>query len=139
MAGKKPDQIKTGQHIIVAGLFIQLAFFGIFMLATVIFHIRIQKVPTAKSADLYLPWMRHIRVIYAASVLIMIRSIMRVIEYIAGNTGYILRHEAFLYVFDGCLMLAVVVLYNIVHPSEITVSYRQRITAARDDMVLEDK
>lgn len=38
------------------------------------------------------------------SVLIFIRSIVRLIEYLQGNDGYIISHEAFLYTLDGLLM-----------------------------------
>lgn len=139
MAGKKPDQITSGQHIIVAGLLIQIGFFGVFMITTAIFHIRIRKVPSVKSTDPSIPWLKHMRVLYAASTLIMIRSVMRVIEYVQGNDGYILRHEGFLYVFDGCLMLAVMVLYNVIHPSELTELNRGRVWAADHGMALGGK
>lgn len=49
----------------------------------------------------------------------MTRSVFRLIEYAMGNDGYLLRHEEFLYVFDGVLMLAAMTLYNIVHPSSL--------------------
>lgn len=125
MAGKKADQIKSGQNIIVGGLVIQIIFFGVFIITSTIFHVRIRKAPMMRSADPNVPWIKHMRVLYAASFLIMIRSIVRVIEYVQGNDGVILRREVFLYVFDGCLMLGVLVLYNIIHPSETTASYMQ--------------
>ena len=49
----------------------------------------------------------------------MIRSILRVIEYIQGNDGYILGHEAFLYIFDTLSMVVTMILFNIWHPSKI--------------------
>lgn len=80
--------------------------------------------------------MRYTRVLYAASTIIMIRSIVRVIEYIRGNSGYLLRNEALLYVFDGCLMLAVLVLYNVIHPSTLTAFHKGGIFAEKDCMDL---
>ena len=38
------------------------------------------------------------------SVLIFIRSIVRLIEYLQGNDGFVISHEAFLYTLDGLLM-----------------------------------
>ena len=136
MAGKKPDQVKSGQNIIVGGLVIQIIFFGVFIITSTVFHVRIRKAPTVRSADLSVPWIKHMRVLYAASFLIMIRSIMRVIEYVQGNDGVILRNEVFLYIFDGCLMLGVLVLYNIIHPSELTASYMQSRSATDRDVDL---
>ena len=58
-------------------------------------------------------------VLYVTSGLIMVRNIVRVIEYAQGNGGYLLGHEFVLYVFDAVLMLAVMAILNIWHPSEI--------------------
>jgi hypothetical protein len=44
-----------------------------------------------------------------------------------GNDGYLLRHEAFLYVFDGVLMLAAMILYNVVHPSSLVPNKRTSV------------
>ena len=49
----------------------------------------------------------------------MLRSIIRAVEYVQGNAGCTMSHEVFLYIFDGILMLGVMVLLNVVHPSEI--------------------
>ena len=70
--------------------------------------------------------------LYAASGLIMFRSIFRVVEYVQGNNGYLLRHEYFLYIFDAVLMLVVMVLFNFIHPSEVTDIYKRRGGAAAD-------
>jgi hypothetical protein len=73
-----------------------------------------------------LPWKRHLYNLYIASTLIIVRSVFRVIEYLQGNSGYLLSHEVFLYLFDALLMLAVMVLFLGVHPSEITELYQKR-------------
>jgi len=49
----------------------------------------------------------------------MVRSIMRVVEFVQGNTGYVFSHEWFLYVFDALLMLGVMGLFCWIHPGEI--------------------
>lgn len=49
----------------------------------------------------------------------MVRSIFRVVEYLQGFNGYILKHEAFLYIFDASLMLLVMVIFVMIHPSEV--------------------
>ena len=51
--------------------------------------------------------------LYAASGLILVRSIFRVVEYLQGNKGYLISHEIFLYIFDTVLMAAVMVLFAI--------------------------
>ena len=119
MAGGSVSSVATGSHIVVAGVGVQIAFFGLFMLVAFIFDSRIRHHPTPKSQSSALPWQKHMYALYAASVLIMIRSIFRVVEYVQGNNGYLMRHEWFLYIFDALLMFTVLVIYNFVHLSEI--------------------
>ncbi|KAK0644835.1 Protein RTA1 [Lasiodiplodia hormozganensis] len=110
----------TGEKIVIFGLFVQLLFFGFFMFVSTLFYMRMQKEPTGRSMDPNIEWRKHFFVLMAASLFVFVRSVFRVIEYISGNNGYLLKHEVFLYIFDACLMLAVMVLFNIAHPSEIT-------------------
>ncbi|KAF2108842.1 RTA1 like protein-domain-containing protein [Lophiotrema nucula] len=148
----------TGEKLIIAGLFIQLFWFGFFILVAGVFHFRLtrndpSKLPTSfalgrsrntsirrltgssmapmspsnsLSID-ELPWRRHIYALYIASVLIMVRSVFRVIEYLMGNNGYLLKHEVFLYIFDATLMFFVMALFNWIHPSQVTDSYKMRL------------
>lgn len=120
MASGSESGMHTGEKVVVAGLFIQLAFFGFFMFVGSLFYTRINRQPMSKSVDDSMPWRKHFWVLMSVSMLIFVRSVFRVIEYLMGNNGYLLRHEVFLYIFDAVLMLAVMVLFNVVHPSEIT-------------------
>ncbi|GKZ25824.1 hypothetical protein AbraIFM66951_000776 [Aspergillus brasiliensis] len=108
----------VGADVVVAGLFIQIVFFGLFIITATVFLWRMQRnTSAARLAIPGLPWRKHLVVMYVACLLIMARSVFRVIEYIEGNNGYLLRHEVFLYVFDGVLMFLQMVLFNSCHPS----------------------
>jgi hypothetical protein len=141
------DLLHAGEKVIIVGLFLQLAFFGFFCVVAGLFHFRLNKerrtsytgsghsrarsnssnTPMASSDGIsHLPWERHMYTLYTASGLIMFRSIFRVIEYVQGNNGYLLRHEIFLYIFDALLMFIVMVLFNVVHPAEVTDLHQQR-------------
>ncbi|CAM1502569.1 Fc.00g073450.m01.CDS01, partial [Cosmosporella sp. VM-42] len=86
LSGAKTKQDRDqGQLIIIIGLAIQLVFFGFFIIATSIFHWRIRKTPTNKSFNAGVHWEKLLYVLYGASVLIMVRSIFRVAEYILGE------------------------------------------------------
>lgn len=117
MASGDIDSMHTGEKVVIGGLLIQIVVFSFFVISSAIFHIRLLRSPTPRSHDT--PWRKHLSALYAASALVLVRSILRAIEYIQGNDGYILRHEPFLYVFDALLMLAVMVIFNVIHPSEI--------------------
>ena len=114
---KNPSSVTTGQDIILAGLFIQIIGFGLFIIVALLFNKRIRAHPTRQSTDR--PWQKHLLVLYFVSLLIMIRSVIRVVEYIQGNDGFILSHEAFLYIFDGAVMLIAIGTFNVFHPSEL--------------------
>lgn len=119
MAGKTASKVKLGQNVVVIGLLVQIFFFGFFMIVSIVFNMRMNKFPTGQSMSPSIPWRKHMHVLYAASMLILVRSLFRVIEFVQGNSGYLLHHEIFLYIFDAFLMLVVMVLFDIVHPSEI--------------------
>lgn len=90
--------MKTGEKLIIVGLFVQLAFFGFFVTVAGLFHARLQRYgPASTSVDLgALPWKRHLLALYGSSALIFVQSVFRVIKYLMGNAGYLLRHEVFL-------------------------------------------
>lgn len=111
--------MKNGEKIIIVGLFVQLAFFGFFVFVAFSFDMKLKKFPIPRSHASDIPWRKHLNVLYGTSALIMVRSIFRVIEYIQGNSGYLLKHEAYLYIFDACLMFLTMVIFNLAHPSEI--------------------
>ncbi|KAM5353825.1 hypothetical protein ACJ41O_000475 [Fusarium nematophilum] len=108
-----------GQAIIIGGLIVQLLFFGGFMIVAVVFHRRILRDPTDASLKVQSPWKKLLVVLYAASLLIMVRSVFRVIEYIMGEDGELMAKEAYLYIFDATLMFIVAASFNWFHPSAI--------------------
>ncbi|KAM0354935.1 hypothetical protein ACHAPU_000774 [Fusarium lateritium] len=113
------EALDGGAKVIIGGLFVQLLFFGVFVIVAVSFHRALVLKPTPLSrADM--PWRKHMYVLYAASLLIMVRSLFRAIEYLQGFDGYLLHHELYLYIFDAVLMLLVMILFNWFHPAEIT-------------------
>jgi hypothetical protein len=109
----------TGEHIIIGGLFVQIIFFGLFMISALVFQSRIMSNPTGRSIELSSLWRRHLTALYIVSVLILVRSIVRVVEYLQGYDGYLMKQEVFIYVFDGLLMLVAMLVLQYIHPSEI--------------------
>lgn len=97
----------------------QIIFFCFFVCSALTFQRRLSKSPTEQSEAGYIPWRKHMNALYAASVLILIRSVFRVAEYAEGNDGALLRTEVYLYVFDAVLMFLVMVTFAVIHPSEI--------------------
>ena len=110
----------SGKYIIVGGLILQLLFFGLFVAVSAIFNHRIRRQPLPRSMpDNGIHWRTHMHILYIVSVLIMIRSLFRLVEFLQGYAGYLLSHEVYLFIFDAALMFIVVVAFNLKHPSAV--------------------
>ena len=137
MTGKTMTAVRNGQHVVIGGLVLQIIFFGFFVAVATVFHLRINRVPTARSASSSVPWQRHIHALYYASGLTMLRSIFKVVGYGQGNAEYLISHEVFLYIFDTILLFGVIFLLNVVHPGEIY-ALRRGGTVSRGRLELYD-
>ncbi|KAI3391138.1 hypothetical protein diail_7905 [Diaporthe ilicicola] len=116
---KTADDVKRGENIILGGLGIQILFFGFFMIAILVFHWRIRSNPTRQALALGQSWQTFVWILYATSILIMVRSMFRVAEYVQGREGSLQSTEAYIYIFDATLMFIVTALLNWYHPSRI--------------------
>ena len=111
--GDNPSKtFKLGQDVILAGLWIQIVMFGVFLAVIGVFHRRCRKGRVGKEdTDVNVAWERIILMLEGVSVLILARNIVRVVEYIQGHNGYLLVHEWALYVFDASLMATVMAVF----------------------------
>lgn len=136
MASGTASAMTTGENIIIIGLVVQILFFSCFVVTAGVFHYKLWRQPTTKSLGLSSMWQKSLLSLYAGSLLIWIRCIFRLIEYAQGNDGFLISHEAFLYVFDATLMIGVMVLFAVVHPREINDQLRSagRMKLGEDDL-----
>jgi RTA1 like protein len=116
-AGGTLQLLHLGGDLIVVGLFFQIFMFGFFIITATMFDVRYTRYGAKEITSI--PWRSHLVVLYSCSGIILVRSIFRVIEYLMGNDGWIVRHEIMLYVFDALLMLSVVLLIYIKHPGSL--------------------
>ncbi|KAI7687277.1 hypothetical protein KC353_g20348, partial [Hortaea werneckii] len=68
------DTINTGESVVVGGLFVQIIFFGLFVISASIFHVRVSRMPTQRCYDLPF-WKPQMYALYAVSIAIFVRSI----------------------------------------------------------------
>ncbi|KAL8671608.1 MAG: hypothetical protein Q9168_003898 [Polycauliona sp. 1 TL-2023] len=120
MASHDSEKVKLGQNIILGGLFLQIIIFGLFVVASVVFHLRVRKhrPREAYSGD-DVKWQKMLAVLYAVSAIILVRNIFRVVEYIGGNNGPLLRVEWPTYVFDALLMATTMSVWFAGYPTMI--------------------
>ncbi|KAL5363842.1 RTA1-domain-containing protein [Aspergillus floccosus] len=112
-----------GNDIIIGGLLVQIVFFGLFIIVSAIFHVRMVKWPTPRAVEVNVPWQRLLFVLYVANTFILLRSLFRVVEYVQGTEGPLQANECWLYIFDGLLMFLMMLLLVVYHPSRIIISY----------------
>ncbi|KAK0373304.1 RTA1 [Colletotrichum limetticola] len=124
-----------GEKIIIVGLLVQIVVFGFFIITTILFHHRISRKPTSVAIEGIVPWRRYLWVLYITSLIILVRSVFRVIEYLQGNRGYLISHEIFLYIFDTVLMVAVMAIFLVwyVEDLEQKVTRKDRDTLGSSD------
>ncbi|KAJ5629390.1 RTA1 domain protein [Penicillium herquei] len=102
-----------GSKILMVGLFVQLLSFGLFLSTAVVFEVRLRKLMLFREAT---SWRTLLYLLFAASALIIIRCIYRMMEAGQGSTGYFATHEAFIYCFDMLPMLTVQTAFHFCPP-----------------------
>ncbi|EED22449.1 conserved hypothetical protein [Talaromyces stipitatus ATCC 10500] len=134
MASSDASQAQMGSHIVLAGLLLQIIIFGFFVVVALVFHLRMCATPTYQAHNPSLPWKKSLYVLYITCTFIMIRSIVRVAEFVEGFEGTIILHEVYLYVFDAVPMAGVMFIYCIWYPSH----YSRQAPKAILDREIED-
>lgn len=127
LASEDRKKVKLGEKIVIAGLFVQLVFFGFFIVVAFLFHRRMRAAPTMKARDQKIRWQLYLVTLYVTSALILVRSVFRVVEYLQGSDGALLRKEVYVYIFDASLMFIVVAWMNVFHPGEIGLLLREEM------------
>lgn len=87
------EDMKNGEHIIVGGISVQI-FFCFFLIKTSAFDLKLRRYPIPRCHDSTIPWRKHLKILYATSSLIMIRSVLRLAEIFSAAMGiyYIRRY-----------------------------------------------
>jgi hypothetical protein len=105
-----------GKNIVMVGLALQLAAFGFFVVASFRLNILLRRGLRDVSLPKERNWQLFLTAINVANILILIRTILRFVEFALGTTNYLIDHEWFFYAFDSALMLLVAALFVVVHP-----------------------
>ncbi|KAH6640189.1 RTA1 like protein-domain-containing protein [Chaetomium tenue] len=127
---KTHDAQKLGENVILAGLAIQIIFFGFFIITTILFHRRIAAHPTPRSYSVTGPWRQLLIALYISSVLVLVRSVFRMIEFGMGNDSVLMSNEGYLLGLDGALMLLVAAVLLWSHPSRALSGYKEALASS---------
>ncbi|KAL4886510.1 RTA1 like protein-domain-containing protein [Aspergillus karnatakaensis] len=121
------DLWQTGEKVIIAGLFIQLFIFSCFLIIATNYHYRLARLPTPESTNPNVRWKWYLFTLYLTGGLILVRSLFRVVEFIEGNHGPLMRKEVYIFIFDGLPMVIVLLWMNWFHPGEIGLLLRNEV------------
>ncbi|KAH7408844.1 RTA-like protein [Cadophora sp. MPI-SDFR-AT-0126] len=110
-----------GQMTMLGGLFVQLLFFGFFLLVSLIFFIRMRNSPARYAIPKY---GKHtgvslLRLLFATAGLIILRCIFRAIEFGQGHASYLASYKAYMYLFDAFPMFVVQVMFHVIHVGDV--------------------
>jgi hypothetical protein len=119
--------IEPSKKIILGGLITQLVALAIFLLQLAIVYVRVKRDPSqvVYSMASSVRWQFHFRAAEVVIVLLIVRSIIRAIEYLQGDGGFVISHEIFIYLFDAAFMLIVMLIYLVIHPGRLIRDARQ--------------
>jgi hypothetical protein len=107
---------KIGVKVVLGGLIFQVIAFAFFVYVAWKFHVRLNREPTMISRDPAVRWKRYMWALYAVSIAVLVRNIVRIVEYAQGGEGFIVTHEVMIYIFDAFLMFFVVLIFAVIHP-----------------------
>ncbi|KAJ5939766.1 hypothetical protein N7466_002900 [Penicillium verhagenii] len=107
-----------GKKVVLAGLIFSLVVFVFFVLIAVAFHRRLSKTPPTRFLALEedLGWRRYMWGIYGACFAIMLRNLVRTVQFGAGSMAAVNTSEVYIYVFDAFMMFFSMLLLVFLHP-----------------------
>lgn len=73
----------------------------------------------AMLADPGVRWLWYLGVLEVVGVMLVVRSVVRGVEYVEGMDGFVAGHEWFVYVFDAVPMLIVMIGLLVLHPERL--------------------
>ncbi|KAI1106915.1 RTA1-domain-containing protein [Jackrogersella minutella] len=120
------NKLKIGKDVALAGLGIQMAAFGLFTIIAARFHFTSQRFVQSlnwrleetdggravfvkgSSQKINPNWRRLLYAVNVSCILILIRSVFRVVEFAQGSDGSVMKQEFYMYVFDTLPVFLVV-------------------------------
>jgi len=110
--------ITVGNVFVFTGLAIQLMFLVMFIFVAALFQLRIIHVPTIhafqyrQKPSKFRNWQNILAIVLISSLLFLVRTVVRIVEFSQHSKGSVISSEFYLYLFDGALMILVVVMFT---------------------------
>ncbi|UPL00139.1 hypothetical protein LCI18_011073 [Fusarium solani-melongenae] len=125
-ASGDPKGIALGRTLIISGLIVQLVALGLFLIITSVSHRLVRTIRADYKMTGMLSASRYFQATYMVGGAMMVRSLVRGIEYLQGEGGYIISHEVFIYALDAAPMVFVAAVYVFIHPGKLLWDAKQQ-------------
>ncbi|XRM45303.1 hypothetical protein ABZX51_008401 [Aspergillus tubingensis] len=125
--------MKTGIKAVLAGLIFSLVIFLLFVWVAVVFHLRLSREPTwvvNENPWLMGGWKRYMWALYVACGALMLRNLVRTVQFGANETSPLNTQEVYIYVFDAALMFISMAVLAVYHPGTMIKKARRTKEAA---------
>ncbi|KAL4819541.1 putative RTA1 domain protein [Aspergillus spinulosporus] len=118
--------ISIGNKAVLAGLIFTLFVFGWFIWVVAMFHRRLGVHPTVIALDEGVSnWRVYMGVLYGVCGCMVVRNLVRTIEFGSPHGADVRSREVYIYLFDGALMACVMVLWLVWHPGRLIKAARR--------------
>ncbi|GIK00110.1 hypothetical protein Aspvir_004127 [Aspergillus viridinutans] len=115
-----PHVMAIGKKAVLAGLVFALVVFGVFVWVAGAFHRRLDAEPTAVVRECpRLGWKRYMWAIYISCGMLMLRNLVRTIQFASEKGSPLNSEEAYIYVFDAALMASSIGVLVVWHPGRL--------------------
>lgn len=130
------EGIKLGRNLIIGGLIAQLVALSLFIFSSLHAQVWARRTSARRlGASKSIRSTKYFVANYVAAGAMILRALVRGIEYLQGADGIIISNEVFLYVFDAALMVLIAVLYLFIHPGRL-VRDAQRMRTSNEPIEL---
>lgn len=110
VASGNPSKLAESRTVIIAGLITQFVAMFVFILSCGFVHMRFKT--QLGGSMLYTTYFISVE---AAGICLLLRNLVRAFEYLQGSNGFVITHEAFIYLFDALpmfLMMSILAFFN---------------------------
>ncbi|KAF7125540.1 hypothetical protein CNMCM5793_001779 [Aspergillus hiratsukae] len=115
-----PQVMAIGKKVVLVGLVFALVVFGLFVWVAGVFHKRLDAEPTVVVRESpRLGWKRYMWAIYISCGMLMVRNLVRTIQFGSRKGSALNTEEAYIYVFDAALMACSIGVLIVWHPGRL--------------------
>lgn len=132
-----------GKNAVLAGLVLALVVFCAFILLAAVFQRRLDRNPTPvllrmEEEEEGWKWRRYMWALYIACLAIMVRNLVRTIEFGATKKSAVNTQEVYIYIFDAALMAISMVVFVVWHPGRLVMRVRRMEKQSRFEFSMRD-